>query len=179
MAKHVTVEIPGHIAERINTEIVSEWNCESIRIESWMKSEEVADYCNKVSKRTDRPMGSTLMVKHSSPVELVFDILHSKMNARKTVLNDRWVIKLWFLSAIQNSENVQQLQSMSRQSWTYTIREDVYDPMWLWKSVREGLQSTKLFDNLVFHYLWVSFNHNVKIAFTEWHKTIILQKPCL
>ncbi|KAF1754351.1 hypothetical protein GCK72_020911 [Caenorhabditis remanei] len=89
MAKHVTVEIPGRITERINTGIVSEWNCKSIRIESWMKSEEVADYCNKVSKRTDRPIGSTLRVNHNSPVEFLFEILHSNMNARKTVLNGR------------------------------------------------------------------------------------------
>ncbi|KAF1754346.1 hypothetical protein GCK72_020906 [Caenorhabditis remanei] len=89
MAKHVTVEIPRHIAERANPKILSEWNCKSIRIESWMKSEEIADYCNKVSKRTDRPIGSRLMAIHSPPVELVFDILHSKMNARKTMLNGR------------------------------------------------------------------------------------------
>ncbi|EFO97712.1 hypothetical protein CRE_16020 [Caenorhabditis remanei] len=89
MAKHVTVEIPGRIAERINTEIVSEWNCESIQIESGMHREEIADYCNKVSKRTERPIGSRLMANHSLPVEFVFDLLYSKMNARKTVLNDR------------------------------------------------------------------------------------------
>ncbi|KAF1754345.1 hypothetical protein GCK72_020905 [Caenorhabditis remanei] len=89
MAKHVTVRIPGHVAERINREIVSEWNCESIRIDSSMRSEEVVDYCNKVSKRTDRPIGSRLMTRHSSPVGFLFDILHSKMNAKKTVFNDK------------------------------------------------------------------------------------------
>ncbi|KAF1754354.1 hypothetical protein GCK72_020914 [Caenorhabditis remanei] len=89
MAKHVTVEIPSYANKRINTEIVSEWNCESIIIESSMSSEEIADYCNKVSKRTDRPIGSRLDANHSSPVEPLFDLLHSKMNARKAMLNDR------------------------------------------------------------------------------------------
>ncbi|KAF1754353.1 hypothetical protein GCK72_020913 [Caenorhabditis remanei] len=89
MAKHVTVKIPVHITEKINTEIVSEWNCESILIDSLMRSEEIADYCNKVSKRTNRLIGSRLMANHCSPVERLIDILHSEMNARKTVLNDR------------------------------------------------------------------------------------------
>ena len=89
MAKHVI--IPVHVEGRINTEIVSEWNCESIRIDSSMWSEEIADYCNKVSKRTDRPIGSRLMGRHSLPMELfdVLDILHSEMNARKTMLDGR------------------------------------------------------------------------------------------
>ncbi|KAF1754349.1 hypothetical protein GCK72_020909 [Caenorhabditis remanei] len=89
MAKHVTVRLPERVAERINTEIVSEWNCESIQIDSSMRSEEIADYCNKVSKRTDRPIGSRLDANHNSPVEFLFEILHSNMNARKTVLNNR------------------------------------------------------------------------------------------
>ena len=89
MAKHVTVRIPGHVAERINREIVSEWNCESIRIDSSMRSDEVVDYCNKVSKRIDRPIGSTLIAKHSLHVKFLFDLLHSKMNARRTMLNGR------------------------------------------------------------------------------------------
>ena len=89
MAKHVTVRIPGHIAERINTEIVSEWNCESIKIDSSMNYTEIADYCDKVSKRTDRLIGSTLKAKDFSSVEPLFDILHSEMNVRKTVLNER------------------------------------------------------------------------------------------
>ena len=83
------MRIPGHIAERINTEIVSEWNCESIRIESSISSEEIADYSNKVSQRTDRLIGSRLIARHSSPVQRLIDILYSKMNARRTMLNGR------------------------------------------------------------------------------------------
>ncbi|EFO97702.1 hypothetical protein CRE_16014 [Caenorhabditis remanei] len=89
IAKHVTVRIPGPFAGRIHTEIVSEWNCESIRIESSMWSEEIADYSNKVSQRTDRLIGSRLIARHSSPVQHLIDILHSKMNARRTILNGR------------------------------------------------------------------------------------------
>ncbi|KAF1754356.1 hypothetical protein GCK72_020916 [Caenorhabditis remanei] len=89
IAKHVTVRIPGPFAGRIHTEIVSEWNCESIRIESSMWSEEIADYSNKVSQRTDRLIGSRLIARHSSPVQRLIDILHSKMNARRTILNGR------------------------------------------------------------------------------------------
>ncbi|EFO97669.1 hypothetical protein CRE_16018 [Caenorhabditis remanei] len=89
MAKHVTVRIPGSFTGRINTEIVSEWNCEFIKIESSISSEQIVDYCSKVSQRTDRPIGSRLMARHSSLVEILFDILHLKMNARKTVLNGR------------------------------------------------------------------------------------------
>ncbi|EFO97782.1 hypothetical protein CRE_15887 [Caenorhabditis remanei] len=87
--KHVTVRIPVYVATRINAEIVSEWNCESIEIDSPMQSEVIAYYCNKVSKRTDRPIGSKLMARHSLPVKFVHDILYSKMNARKTMLNGR------------------------------------------------------------------------------------------
>ncbi|EFO97681.1 hypothetical protein CRE_15888 [Caenorhabditis remanei] len=89
LAKHVTVRIPGHIAERINTEIVSEWNCETILIDSSMYYKEIADYCNKVSKRKDRPIGSRLMARQMLSVKFVLDILHSEMNARKTMLNGR------------------------------------------------------------------------------------------
>ncbi|EFO97882.1 hypothetical protein CRE_15889 [Caenorhabditis remanei] len=89
MAKHVTVRILGYIAERINTEIVSEWNCELILIDSWMRKEEIADYCSKVSKRSDRPIGSILMANHSLSVKFIFDILDSKLNARKTMLDGR------------------------------------------------------------------------------------------
>ncbi|KAF1754184.1 hypothetical protein GCK72_020744 [Caenorhabditis remanei] len=85
MAKHVTVKI----SDRINTKIVSEWNCEFIRIESTISSEEVAYYCNQVSKRANRPIGSMLMANHTSSVELVFDLLPSKEYARKTMLNDK------------------------------------------------------------------------------------------
>ncbi|KAF1754344.1 hypothetical protein GCK72_020904 [Caenorhabditis remanei] len=87
--KHVTVRIPVYVATRINAEIVSEWNCESIKIDSPMQSEVIAYYCNKVSKRTNRPIGSRLMARHSLPVKFVHDILYSKMNARKTMLNGR------------------------------------------------------------------------------------------
>ncbi|KAF1754185.1 hypothetical protein GCK72_020745 [Caenorhabditis remanei] len=84
MAKHVTVRIYSSI----NTDILSEWNCESIRIESGMSSEQVADYCNKVSKRTDRPIGSRLMAVHVPPVKHLIDFLPSKEYARETMLND-------------------------------------------------------------------------------------------
>ena len=85
MAKHVTVKL----SDRVNTKIVSQWNCKSIRIESTMSSEEVAYYCNQVAKRADRPIGSTLMANHISSVEYVFDFLPFKEYARKTMLNDR------------------------------------------------------------------------------------------
>ncbi|EFO97798.1 hypothetical protein CRE_15993 [Caenorhabditis remanei] len=84
MAKHVTVKNYS----RINTDILSEWNCESIRIESGMTSEMVADYCNKVSKRTDRPIGSRLMAVHVPPVKHMIEFLSSKEHARETMLND-------------------------------------------------------------------------------------------
>ncbi|EFO97877.1 hypothetical protein CRE_16017 [Caenorhabditis remanei] len=148
MAKHVTVEIPSYANKRINTEIVSEWNCESIIIESSMSSEEIADYCNKESKRTDRPIGSRLDANHSSPVEPLFDILHSKMNARKTMLNDR---KCATISIDKSTElNVYGFGERPR-IYLCTVQPMMFITMWLWKSVQEGLLSVKMFDIPIFH----------------------------
>ncbi|KAF1754352.1 hypothetical protein GCK72_020912 [Caenorhabditis remanei] len=102
MAKHVTVLIPGPRAIGVNTEVIAEWNCESIKTDVPMSKEEVADYCIQVLKRTDRPIGSLLTASlryptynawynsemTSSPVERLFDLLQSRMKATKTVLNE-------------------------------------------------------------------------------------------
>ena len=103
MAKHVTVLIPGPRAIGVNTEVIAEWNCESIKTDVPMSKEEVADYCIRVLKRTERPIGSLLSASlrystynawyipemTSSLVERLFDLLQSRMNARKTVLNEK------------------------------------------------------------------------------------------
>ncbi|EFO91972.1 hypothetical protein GCK72_021203 [Caenorhabditis remanei] len=85
-AKHVTVTRPAHLPIRIHTDILSEWNCESITIERKLTHMEVLDYCRRVSKRTDRLIGSVFKSKLGGYSTELFEMLSRELNARKITL---------------------------------------------------------------------------------------------
>ncbi|KAF1754503.1 hypothetical protein GCK72_021066 [Caenorhabditis remanei] len=70
----------------IYTDILSEWNCESITIETELSCREVVDYCRSVSKRTDRPIGSVFKSKLSGYSTELFKMLSRELIARKITL---------------------------------------------------------------------------------------------
>ncbi|EFO91982.1 hypothetical protein GCK72_021201 [Caenorhabditis remanei] len=84
-AKHVTVTRPPHLPIRIHADILSEWNCESITIERKLTDVEVVDYCRRVSKRTDRPIGSVFKSGLSGYSRELFQMLSRESNTRKIV----------------------------------------------------------------------------------------------
>ncbi|KAF1754504.1 hypothetical protein GCK72_021067 [Caenorhabditis remanei] len=85
-AKEVTVTRPSHLSIRIQTDILSEWNCESITIEKDLTYMEVVDYCRRVSKRTDRPIGSVFKSGLSGYSTELFQMLSRELNAKKMLL---------------------------------------------------------------------------------------------
>ena len=78
----MTVTRPAHLPISIHTDILSEWNCESITIERKLTDMEVVDYCRRVSKRTDRPIGSVFKSGLSGYSR---ELISRELNTRKIV----------------------------------------------------------------------------------------------